>query len=197
MANKEISELTSKATPVGTDELEIQETGGGTSKKITLNALFNVILGLETEVATTSGSSQEFTGISGAKRITILLDQVSGSSTGQLELVLGDSGGYETSGYLGGYSHFDSSSVTTLGSSADFEISVSNSAAMSACGIAVLTLEDSTNNTWALSSVVYDDGNNEQTVASGTKALSGELDRIKIELASGTFDAGAFNILVE
>jgi len=33
---KEISELTGKTTPIGTDEIEIQETGGGTSKKATL-----------------------------------------------------------------------------------------------------------------------------------------------------------------
>ena len=33
---KEISELSGKTTPVGTDEIEIQETGGGTSKKATL-----------------------------------------------------------------------------------------------------------------------------------------------------------------
>ena len=37
---KEISELSSKTTPVGTDEIEIQETGGGTSKKTTLGNLW-------------------------------------------------------------------------------------------------------------------------------------------------------------
>lgn len=43
MADKEISELTSKATPVGTDEIEIQETGGGTSKKCTLLSVWNAM----------------------------------------------------------------------------------------------------------------------------------------------------------
>ena len=36
MANVEIDGLEAKATPVTTDEIEIQETGGGTSKKCTL-----------------------------------------------------------------------------------------------------------------------------------------------------------------
>ena len=35
---KEINDLTSKATPTGTDEIEIQETSGGASKKTTLTA---------------------------------------------------------------------------------------------------------------------------------------------------------------
>jgi len=41
MADVTISALTLKATPVGTDELEVQETGGGTSKKTVVSALFD------------------------------------------------------------------------------------------------------------------------------------------------------------
>ena len=43
MANKEISELTSKAVPVGTDEIEIQETGAGLSKKATLQNVLDSV----------------------------------------------------------------------------------------------------------------------------------------------------------
>ncbi len=43
MANKEISELTSKTTPVGTDEIEIQETSGGLSKKTTLRQIVSSV----------------------------------------------------------------------------------------------------------------------------------------------------------
>ncbi len=39
MANKEINDLANKATPVSTDEVEIQETGGGTSYKATAGNL--------------------------------------------------------------------------------------------------------------------------------------------------------------
>lgn len=41
MANVEINDLASKATPIGTDEIEIQETAGGTSKKTTIAKLFD------------------------------------------------------------------------------------------------------------------------------------------------------------
>ena len=44
MANKEINDLDAKASPVGTDELEIQETAGGDSKKATLANLLGVSL---------------------------------------------------------------------------------------------------------------------------------------------------------
>jgi len=43
MANVEIDDLPSKATPAGTDEIEIQETAGGTSKKATLTATIAAI----------------------------------------------------------------------------------------------------------------------------------------------------------
>lgn len=39
MANVEINDLTLKATPAGTDEIELQETAGGDSKKATLTSL--------------------------------------------------------------------------------------------------------------------------------------------------------------
>ena len=58
---KEISELTGKTTPVGTDEIEIQETGGGTSKKATLA---NVWANIDSEV----NSSAEIT-VTGAASV--------------------------------------------------------------------------------------------------------------------------------
>ena len=39
MANKEINDLTLKITPVGTEEVLIQETGGGTTKKALISTL--------------------------------------------------------------------------------------------------------------------------------------------------------------
>ena len=49
-----------------------------------------------------TGTSVEFAGIpSGVKRITVMLNGVSTSSTSPMQIQLGDSGGYETSGYNG------------------------------------------------------------------------------------------------
>lgn len=47
MANVEINDLANKATPLSTDEIEIQATGGGTSNKATLaNAVQKILLEL-------------------------------------------------------------------------------------------------------------------------------------------------------
>ncbi len=43
MANYKINDLTLKAVPVSTDEIEIQETGGGTSKKATLTGAVQAV----------------------------------------------------------------------------------------------------------------------------------------------------------
>lgn len=46
MATKQINDLTAKAVPVSTDELVLQETGGGTTKKATLANLVGASTGL-------------------------------------------------------------------------------------------------------------------------------------------------------
>jgi len=64
MANKEINDLTAKTTPVSTDEVEIQETGGGLSKKTTIANLSkgvtvtaSQVSDFDTEVANNSAVS--------------------------------------------------------------------------------------------------------------------------------------------
>jgi len=42
--SKEISELTLKSSPVSTDEIEIQETGGGSSRRTTLQGVINAFI---------------------------------------------------------------------------------------------------------------------------------------------------------
>lgn len=44
MANVKINDLTSKSSPVSTDQFEIQETAGGTSYKVTLGAMFGALI---------------------------------------------------------------------------------------------------------------------------------------------------------
>lgn len=44
MPNVKISDLTNKAAPVLTDELEIQETAGGSSYKATVEAIFGALI---------------------------------------------------------------------------------------------------------------------------------------------------------
>lgn len=51
MANVEINDLTGKTTPVSTDEVEIQETAGGTSKKATLGNVSKAITITESQIS--------------------------------------------------------------------------------------------------------------------------------------------------
>ena len=44
MANVTIDDLTSKATPAGTDQVELQETSAGASKKTTLAAIITALV---------------------------------------------------------------------------------------------------------------------------------------------------------
>jgi len=58
---------------------------------------------LGTSQATTSGTSKDFTGIpSWVRRITLMFNGVSTSGTNAVQVHLGTSGGFETSGYVGG-----------------------------------------------------------------------------------------------
>jgi hypothetical protein len=72
------------------------------SASVTINS--GVVLGITsgTAVASTSGTSIDFTSIpSWVKRITVMFNGVSTSGTSAKIIQLGDSGGVETSGYIG------------------------------------------------------------------------------------------------
>ena len=148
------------------------------------------------EQATTSGTSIDFTGIPpGVKRITLLTHSMSGSGTDEFLVQLGDSDGIENSGYLSRYGRISGTSAATEGSTAGFIIF--NDAASLLNEIVVdIYLEDSSNNTWVSSHIITVQSTTITAYGSGSKALSGTLDRIRLTHASGsdTFDAGAASI---
>lgn len=153
---------------------------------------------LGTPVATTSGTSIDFTGIpAGTKQIIISFNTVSTNGTSNLLIQLGDSGGIETTSYSSISAVFGTAYVGTLISSTGFRIR---------CGFAndrisgnvTLVLENSTTFTWSASGIVGDTlGNSEQMFPlCGIKALSAQLDRVRITTVNGTdtFDFGEINI---
>lgn len=150
--------------------------------------------------ATTSGTSIDFTGIPAwARKITVMLSGVSTNGTSNLLIQLGDSGGIETSGYLGAGSLLrDATGVSITNFTTGFGIS--QIAAASVChGIMHLMLIEPATNTWVQSNsfglsnaaTTYNGG--------GTKATSAILDRIRLTTVNGTdaFDAGTVNIMYE
>ena len=203
MANTKISALTA-LTAAGTatdDEIAIVDTSVTTTKKQTI-AQARISFGpqLGTEQASTSGTSIDFTGIpAGVKRITVMLDGVSTNGSTEVRIQIGDSGGFEISGYV-------TSSDTTVGSllgsddqTDGWHFRLTATAAVTITGVLVLTLMD-TSNTWIGQGLFTSRGAGAVEVGRtvGSKTLSAELTQIRITAnGTDTFDAGAINISYE
>lgn len=171
----------------------------GTGTVVANNVNSAIVSG--TAVASTSGTSIDFTGIpSWVRRITVMFNGVSTSGTSAKIIQLGDSGGVETSGYTGTGTVVGNGSGTSTAMSSGFFASQASAATDVLSGQATISLLDSTTNTWAYSGVF---GQSTATAiiywSGGAKATSAVLDRIRITTANGTdtFDAGTINILYE
>ena len=151
---------------------------------------------LDTAKASTSGTSVDFTGIpSWAKRVTVMFSGVSTNGASSYQIQLGDSGGFETTGYTGSCS-FGGGGATTFNSSG-YIVNNNIGAAATHSGIFVITTLGS--NAWAGSGVIAPTVSNGSTYAGGSKTLSDTLTQIRITTVNGTdtFDAGSINILYE
>jgi len=158
-------------------------------------------LTLGTPVVTTSGTSIDFTGIpAGTKRVTISLSEVSSNGTDNFILRIGDSGGVETTGYVGcGSGVYVSSNVSTDYTTA-FLIGSTGvvSSGFKHNGTFTLTIIDASTNTWSCVGSAYL-GSAQNLLTVGVKSLSAELDRIRLTTTGGTntFDLGVANITYE
>jgi hypothetical protein len=154
-----------------------------------------------TAVASTSGTSIDFTSIpSWVKRITVNFSGVSTNGTSIPLLQLGDSGGVETSGYLGaGSSVFNGSTTSAEQQTAGFGIGGGMGAFVIFHGSIQITLLDATANTWCANGVLARSDVACVFNCGGAKSLSATLDRVRITTVNGTdtFDAGSINILYE
>jgi hypothetical protein len=150
-------------------------------------------LTLATAVATTSGTSIDFTGIpSWAKRITLIFSNVSTNGNSPLLVQIG-AGSVQTSGYNssgGAFNYVNQTAGAT--SSAGFYML--NNAIYTTCGHMLLTLLGGS--FWVSSHALFS-GNS--GVGGGVSPnLSGALDRVRITTTgSDTFDGGSVNIIYE
>jgi len=165
--------------------------------------------GSGTVVATTSGTTADFTSIpSWVKKITCILSGVSWGATTDPIIQIGDSGGIETTGYLStnqvvtgvaGATIIGTEHTDGFGLMDDIGTRTSAGEAMS--GILTLALVDASTNTWIASGTFHSSDVSSTYVASmaaGSKSLSATLDRVRLTTTSAsTFDAGKFNILYE
>jgi len=148
-----------------------------------------------TAVASTSGTSIDFTSIpSWVKRITVMFNGVSTNGTSNLLVQLGISSGVETTGYTSAAAAINN---TVASSTAGYILTQSNGASYTHQAVVVITALGSAN-TW-MSSGLDVIGVTNGFSSTGSKALSGTLDRVRITTVNGTdtFDAGSINILYE
>lgn len=150
-------------------------------------------------VATTSGTAINFTSIpASVKRITLSLAGVSTNGSDPWLLQIGDSGGYEVSGYLGTGSRITGSGVSDNLYNTGFGIAATNTSRFLG-GQLVLTLLDAATNTWSMSGMLGGSDSSSIYLTSGSKALSAVLDRVRLTTTNGvnTFDAGLASIAWE
>jgi hypothetical protein len=153
---------------------------------------------LGTPVATTSGTSIDFTGIpAGVKEIKINFAGVSTNNTSPFLIQIGDSGGVEPSGYVSGGASI--SGGTIAASTAGFIVGDAQVAARLHSGTITLSLENASGFTWCASGMVARDSDGNIYTTAGHKSLSAVLDRVRITTVAGTatFDAGEINISYE
>lgn len=150
---------------------------------------------------TASGTSVDFTGIPAwVKRVTMMFNGVSTNGTSIPQIQLG-AGTVDTTGYLAIVGNVQTTVNTTraVTSTTGFYIQHATQATDTTQGAVTFMLIGS--NTWVCSGTVYSiqSGSTGVNPISGSKTLSGTLDRVRITTVNGTdtFDAGTINIMYE
>jgi hypothetical protein len=167
----------------------------GTGTVVANNVNSAIVSG--TAVASTSGTSIDFTSIpSWVKRVTVMFSGVSLSASANLLIQLGDSGGFENSGYLGAGCYMINGASTVGGNyTTGFGITIGNTNGIVHGSIVITNLSS---NTWIAS---YSGGYSNAAASfagGGNKTLSDILTQVRVTSTStDTFDAGTINILYE
>ena len=154
---------------------------------------------LQTEIATTSGTTKDFTSIpSWVKKITIMFDGVSTDGTLTKLVQIGDSGGFHASGYVGSGSEITSTATTDIGFTTGFGIK-SELATDVLNGAMTLTLMNAASFKWVAHAVLTNSTNENTYLSSGVVSLDTVLTQVRITSKGSpdTFNAGSINILYE
>lgn len=146
---------------------------------------------------TATGTAVDFTGIpSWAKRITVMLNEVSTNGISPLLVQIGDSGGIENTGYISTTQYLIGGGASGSVSSTIGFVNAGGDAATVISGHMVIT--NLSSNLW-ISSNTFKGSTTYCYFGGGSKTLSNTLDRLRITTVNGTdtFDAGTINISYE
>jgi len=149
-----------------------------------------------TAVASTSGTSIDFTGIPAwAKKITVMFNGVSTSSTSNLQIQIG-SGSIATTGYVA-QATAAGTGVGTVNSTTGFILTQSTASTDATSGNIQIVLQ--TGSSYISTGILNKAGATALCFNAGLINLAGTLDRVRITTVNGTdtFDAGSINIMYE
>jgi hypothetical protein len=152
-------------------------------------------INLASAVATTSGTSIDFTGIpAGVKRITLGVAGLSTNGTSELLIQIGSSAGVKTSGYLG-LATYTGDGTAAVNMGAGFTVR-SDDAAEVLHGIINLTAINTATGNWAMSAILGHSNERYMSISGGAATLSAMLTRVRLTTINGTdtFDAGSASI---
>ena len=150
-----------------------------------------------TAVASTSGTSIDFTGIpSWVKRITVMFNGVSTNGTSNIQVQVGTSGSITTSGYVGAVSN---QAGTVAANSTGFQVANTVTAADVYWGHVVLTKTAANATQVSETSILANSNAANARYSAGAVTPANTIDTVRITTVNGTdtFDAGSINILYE
>ena len=177
------------------------QAGTDTTRAITATAMKAAQIQPQAAVTLTTQTAVDFTSIpSWANRITALFSGVSTNGTSVPIVQLGDSGGFETSGYTGSVSIGSQTSAWTVVATPAAGFGITTTTAAGSAYTGKLILDRINGNEWIAS------GEWAQTTATittnllqGAKTLSATLTQVRLTTSGGSdqFDAGTFNVSYE
>lgn len=152
---------------------------------------------LGTEVDTSTGATEYDIAVpSGVQKVDVNFNQVDLNGTDELLIQLGDSGGIETSGYLGTCAYVATTVVRTSWTSGCL-LTTSRGTSNAFSGIITFELINASNQ-WIVSANLGRTDSQDVYVSGGGKALSAELTTVRITSdGSNTFDGGTVNVQYE
>jgi len=190
-------------TTTAGDVAVFRSEGGGNWRCISYtktdgSALLGGRMVLSTAVATTSGTSVDFTSLpSWVKKITVMLNGASTNGTSPVIVQIGTGGVPTTSGYIAGAGIITGANTCTLTTLTSGFTTIYNTAADVRHGH--ITLTNISGNIWIASGVVTITSTGATTSLAGSVTLAGVLNMLRLTTLTGadTFDAGSVNILYE
>jgi len=148
-----------------------------------------------------SGTSVSFTGLPAwVKRITVMLNGISLSGTSYVQIQLGTSGGFVTSGYSSGVAAITSASAALGAVAVTTGFYTTGSTTQTDTASGVYFISNLSGNIWTYAGTGVRTGNVATYFNSAAPlSLGGALTQVRISSGNGTdtFDAGSVNILYE